>query len=219
MKQQGLFISLEGIDGCGKTTLFHALQEHWAHQNQPLVSLREPGGTPVSEAIRQVLLNPDFTNMKPETEAFLYASARAQVCREIIQPALQQGQIVLADRFTDSTLAYQGYARGLKLPFLTQLNQLCTAGTTPDLTLLLDIDPHIAQLRRSQQHQAQDRLEQEGLRFQEKVRAGYLELAQKEPQRIKILNAAHSREQLLQEALSYIQKFNPERKANHGHEQ
>lgn len=211
-KKQGIFISLEGIDGCGKTTLCNALKQAFSHTGQPLTCLREPGGTQISEAVRQILLNPAYTAMAPETEALLYASARSQVCAEIIRPALEQGHLVLADRYTDSTLAYQGYGRGLSLDFLKTLSRLCTAGLQPGLTLLLDIDPKTAILRRSERSPRQDRLEQEGLCFQEKIRNGYLSLAAENPGRIILLDASLPKGQLLQQALLHIEKYCQERK-------
>jgi len=170
MNKKGFFISLEGVDGCGKTTLIKALSKRLTEQGYTVTSLREPGGAPVSEAIRALLLDPSYTDMAPRTEALLYASARAQVCEQIIRPALSSSDFVIADRFIDSTIAYQGYGRGLDIAFLQQLNALCTDGLTPDLTLLLDIDPKIAQLRRADRESGSDRLEQEGLLFQQRIR-------------------------------------------------
>ena len=206
MNQQGWFISLEGIDGCGKTTLLRALEKHFSQRSYNVACLREPGGTTVSEAIRQLLLNPEYTDMTPQTEAFLYAAARSQVCSMRIRPALNQGHLVLADRYIDSTLAYQGYGRELNLDFLKTLNQLCTNGLKPHLTLLLDLDPVIASQRRNRESSPQDRLEQEGLAFQQKVRAGYQKLAQEDPNRIVLIDANQPKEFVKKEAIRLIER-------------
>ena len=203
---QGYFISLEGIDGCGKTTLLSKLKTYFSSRGQALTTLREPGGTVVSEAIRRLLLDPAHKSMTPSAEALLYAAARAQVRQEIIQPSLERGDIVLADRYIDSTLAYQGYGRGLALPFLQNLNDLCTAGLKPDLTLLLDLDPEAAARRQSLREDKKDRLEQEGLSFQQKIRAGYLSIAREEPERIVCLSADPPADEVFARALQVIEE-------------
>ncbi|MDD4774930.1 MAG: dTMP kinase, partial [Syntrophomonas sp.] len=166
-----------------------------------VVGIREPGGTPVSEKIRDMLLDIRNSGIIGRTEALLYAAARSQVTAEVISPALTRGQIVIADRYLDSTIAYQGYGRGLDLEFLSALNRLCTGGIYPDLTLYLDLDPEEAYQRR--QNESPDRLEQEGMEFQKRVRQGYLTLADAEP-RIHLLDAGLSRQRLLEEALQLI---------------
>ncbi len=183
--RKGLFISLEGIDGSGKTTLIQYLQDQLAAY--PLLSIREPGGTAISERIRELLLNVDNIQIYARTEAILYAAARCQVVDQLIRPALDEGKLVLADRYLDSTMAYQGYGRGLDLQFLSTLNQLCTRGLLPDATFLLDIAPEVCESRR--QNEQADRLEKEGREFQARVREGYLQLARKEPQRFYVIDA------------------------------
>jgi dTMP kinase len=200
MSNQGIFISLEGVDGSGKTTLKKHLLERLAGHHK-ILSIREPGGTKISEKIRLLLLDTANSDMLPRTEALLYAAARAQLIEEQIWPALQDGMMVIADRYTDSTLAYQGYGRGLDIDFLNQLNHLSTGGLEPDLTLLLDIDPQQGQLRRPNNNK--DRLERAGLDFLNKVRKGYLAIAATK-KRIKVLNAAKSENDLLSEALALI---------------
>lgn len=200
MSSKGYFISLEGIDGCGKSTLKEALMRELGRTHS-VVGIREPGGTPVSEKIRDMLLDIRNSGIIGRTEALLYAAARSQVTAEVISPALTRGQIVIADRYLDSTIAYQGYGRGLDLKFLSALNQLCTGGIYPDLTLYLDLDPVEAYQRR--QNESPDRLEQEGMEFQKRVRQGYLTLADAEP-RIHRLDAGLSRHRLLEEALQLI---------------
>jgi len=203
MSRNGVFISLEGVDGAGKTSLRELLMETINFDN--IISIREPGGTYISEKIRAVLLDAQNMGMAARTEALLYAAARSQVVEEIIRPALAQGKLVLADRYLDSTIAYQGYGRGLDLDFLTQLNELCTGGLKPDLTLLLDVDPWEGLRRRGGEQP--DRLEQEGIVFQQKVRQGYLEIATREPERVKVINAGREQREVLAEALGYLKEL------------
>lgn len=200
MSNRGIFISIEGVDGSGKTTLKKSLIERLALHHK-ILSIREPGGTKISEKVRLLLLDTANSDMLPRTEALLYAAARAQLIEEEILPALRAGMMVIADRYIDSTLAYQGYGRGLNVDFLNQLNHLSTGGLKPDLTLLLDIDPWQGQLRRP--HNSKDRLEQAGLNFLNKVRKGYLEIAATQ-KRIKVLDASKSETDLLNEALDLI---------------
>ncbi|SHG41662.1 thymidylate kinase [Thermosyntropha lipolytica DSM 11003] len=199
----GVFISIEGIDGSGKSSIKEGILSFLQDYNP--VGVREPGGTFISEKIRELLLDFKNSSITPRTEAFLYASSRSQLVDEVIRPALEAGKIVVADRYIDSTLAYQGYGRGLDLEFLEMLNQLCTGGLKPDLTILLDIDPEIGIKRR--RGKKEDRLEGEGLPFQEKVRAGYLELARREPERIKVIDAGRSLEEVLNDALAAVSLF------------
>ena len=205
MENKGLFISLEGIDGCGKTSVKEGLLQYFS--NFPVLSIREPGGTLISEKIREILLDEKNQEITARTEAFLYAAARSQLVEELIRPALLQGKIVLADRYLDSTIAYQGYGRGLDLGFLTTLNQLCTSGLKPHLTLLLDIDP--AEGQRRKKKDIPDRLEKEGIEFQSRVREGYLKIARQESERIKLLDAGKDFKEVLQEAIEYIEDIWP----------
>lgn len=202
MQTRGVFISLEGIDGCGKTTLKENLLALMGRKYQ-VIGIREPGGTVISEKIRDMLLDVRNDGIIGKTEALLYAAARSQLVEEVIRPALAQGKIIIADRYLDSTIAYQGYGRGLDLEYLEDLNRICTGGLKPDVTLLLDIDPMEGQNRRS--HAAPDRLEQEGLEFQARIRSGYLNLKAKEPERIKLLDARLAPEELVHEAMQHIE--------------
>lgn len=204
MNEKGCFVTLEGIDASGKTTLAAGLQEYMIEKGWPLVSLREPGGTQISEKIRQLLLDTANAGIKPWTEAVLYGAARRQLVDERIKPALESGAIVLADRYTDSTLAYQGYGRGLELKRLQELNAICSGGIKPDLTLLLDIEP--ARAKERQAGQQADRLENEGRHFQEKVRYGYLELALSDPERIRVIDASRSPQEVFEAAMSFIKE-------------
>lgn len=201
MRTRGVFISLEGIDGCGKTTLKENLLAVMRNKYQ-VIGIREPGGTVISEKIRDMLLDVRNDGIIGKTEAFLYAAARSQLVEEVIRPALDHGAIIIADRYLDSTIAYQGYGRGLDLHFLEDLNRLCTGGLKPDVTLLLDIEPVEGQKRRNRI--VPDRLEQEGLDFQTRVRDGYLEIWRKETERIKLMDARQSPGLLLEEALQHI---------------
>ena len=190
---RGLFISLEGIEGCGKSTQARLLGEHLRSQGYVTVETREPGGTPVAEKIRAVMLDGAIEPVAPETEAFLILAARRQHVAQVIEPALARGAIVLCDRFIDSTLAYQGYARGLDISMLERLNRVATHAITPNLTLLFDL-PVATGLARRRSATNQNRLDHESLRFHRKVRAGFLDLAQHHPKRIKVLSAKASKE-------------------------
>ena len=204
METKGLFISLEGIDGSGKTTLKENLFKLMSDKYE-VISIREPGGTIISEKIRAILLDVRNDNIADKTEALLYASARSQLVEEVIRPALNQGKIIIADRFIDSTTAYQGYGRGIDIQFLEDLNRLCTNGLKPDLTLLLDIDPREGERRR--RNGIPDRLEKEGIEFQNRIRNGYLKLWEREPLRIKKLDGNHNIQKLVLESYTYIKNM------------
>jgi dTMP kinase len=211
---RGKLITFEGIDGCGKTTQLRLLERILTHRG--LASTREPGGTELGKLIRAALLNVSHHKVDPLSELLLYAADRAQHVREIVVPHLAAGTLVLSDRFYDATTAYQGYGRGFDLALIKRLNELATNGLKPDLTLLFDINVatglgRIAR-RGSESHnniiEAQaDRLDQEPLEFHERVRQGYLELAQKEPERFRIIPASGSIEAvrpLVMEALQGV---------------
>jgi dTMP kinase len=185
-----LFITLEGPDGSGKTTQARLLAHWLQEEGHPVVLVREPGGTTIGERIREVLHDPAHTGMSPWTEVFLYCAARAQLVAEIIRPALAAGQTVLCDRYADSTLAYQGYGRGLDLDALRLVLYLATGGLTPDLTFCLDISPEEGLARRRAGGGEWNRLDQETVDFHRRVRTGYLELAGLEPQRWIVVDAA-----------------------------
>ncbi len=184
----GLFITLEGPEGSGKSTQIKRLRTFLKNKGYSVLYLREPGGTVIGEEIRKVLLNPRNKKMDVSTEALLYLACRAQIVREKIIPALEKGRIVISDRFNDATLAYQGYAGGLNLPFLIKLGKFATCGITPNLTFLLDIETECG-LKRSS---SGDRMEKKALKFHKKVRAGYLALARKEKKRIFLLKTNKS---------------------------
>ena len=187
---KGKFIVFEGPDGSGKTTQIKLLHKFLIDKKCDVVTTREPGGTNISEAIRNILLDPENSEMVARTEAFLYASARAQHVEELIVPAINEGKDVLCDRFVDSTLAYQGYGRNLDIEFLSQLNHLATGGLKPDLTFLLDIPPEKAKNRIRSTRDSEDRIELEAEEFHVRVRAGFLELAKDNSKKYKVIDAS-----------------------------
>ncbi len=187
-----MFITFEGLDGSGKTTQFQRAVIWLRGRGQDILTLREPGGTRIGDQIREVLHNRTYTEMTARAELLLYAASRAQLVSERIQPYLEAGGMVLCDRFSESTMAYQGYARGLDLGFLDTLIQFATQGIRPDLTLYLDIEPAEGVRRRQQGQGELTRLDVEKIDFHTKVREGYRALIAKEPERWVIINASKS---------------------------
>jgi len=185
----GLFITFEGPEGSGKTTQLRLLAEWLRAQGCDVLTTREPGGTPVGDAIRSLLLDPAYGEMSPAAEILLFSAARAQHVSEVIGPQLERGGIVLCDRFADSTLAYQGYGRELPLDQLQLITAFATGGLTPDLTFFLDL-PVIEGLRRKRRDDLDDwnRMERQELEFHERVRQGYLALAADAPERWVVLD-------------------------------
>ncbi len=186
----GLFITLEGVDGSGKSTQCELLVDALAAAGREVVHLREPGGTRLSEKIRLLVLDPGNDDMCDQCELLLYEAARAQLVCEVIRPALERGATVVCDRFYDSTYAYQAGGRGLAADVVRDANRLGSCGIVPDLTIVYDIDPNQAYRRATQD--GVDRLEGEGVRFQQLVREGYLELAKEEPDRVHVIDATGS---------------------------
>ena len=184
----GRLITFEGGEGTGKSTQIALLAERLRESGHIVVTLREPGGTSVGEAVRAVVLDTEHVTMNPRAELLLYEAARAQLVDEVIRPALDRGVIVLCDRYRDSSTAYQGHARGLSLEMVRDLNHAATGGLVPDLTILLDIDP-LEGLRRATKSAVADRLESEDLAFHERVREGFLAIARAEPERVKVVDA------------------------------
>jgi dTMP kinase len=192
---KGIFISFEGIEGTGKSTQAKLLQQSLVGLGYEVILTEEPGGTLISLRIREILLSVDHTNMKPLTELLLYNAARSQHIEEVILPALNRGAVVITDRFTDSTFAYQGYGRGIDPDLLEAIDKIATNGLRPDITMLLDLDVETG-LKRNRRINKTDRLELEDVEFHERVRKGYHELAAKEPERIKVLDASSGIEKL-----------------------
>ena len=203
----GLFISFEGSEGCGKSTQIEALAARLRSDGLDVLQAREPGGTPLGEALRQLLQHDDAGNgMLPEAELLLFAAARAQIVREKLRPALKAGKVVLCDRFVDSTTVYQGVARGLNRTNVAAVNQVATGGLQPDLTILIDLPADIGLQRARLRANGQlDRMEQEDAEFFEAVRQGYLELAKAEPNRFLVLDGSQSIETLQAEIWNAVQ--------------
>ncbi len=187
MAERGLFITLEGVDGCGKSTQGALLTDALEALGREVVRLRDPGSARLSEKIRLMLLDPGNDDMCYECELLLYEAARAQMVRELVLPALERGAVVVCDRFYDSTYAYQAAGRGLSPQMIEAANELGACGVVPDATLVFDLAAEEALGRAT--HEGADRLEAEGMRFQRRVRDGYVQLAQREPNRIRVVDA------------------------------
>ena len=194
-RPKGRFITFEGVEGSGKTTQISASAERLRRLGWTVLETREPGGTSVGEQIRDVMLNRGNQQLTALTEAFLVMAARAQHIEEVVRPALASGAVVLCDRFVDSTLAYQGYGRGLDIQALRRLNRLATAGLTPDMTLVFDVPVTIG-LQRRRAHREVNRLDMESIAFHERVRKGFLQLVREEPRRMKIVKAGGTQEEI-----------------------
>ena len=188
---RGLFITFEGPDGSGKTTQVRLFGENLKKLGFEVTTTREPGGTRISDAIRSILLDAQNTMMAPMTEAMLYAAARCQHVREVIRPAVEAGQIVICDRFYDSSVAYQAFGRGLGEEDIIKLNAFALEGLVPDLTFLLDVDA-VRGLARVGGRAKKDRLENEAVAFHEMVRNAFLTIAGREPKRVKVVDAARN---------------------------
>ncbi len=203
----GVFITVEGPEGAGKTTVLERIVKVLSQRGIDIVHTREPGGIAIAEQIRSVILNKENTDMDARTEALLYAAARRQHLVEKVIPAINRGAHVLCDRFIDSSLAYQGFARGLGVEEVGSINAFAIAEVMPDLTLLFDIRPEIG-LARIHQHTEREinRLDLEDLSFHKKVREGYLYLAEKHADRIVVIDAEQKEEVVFQQALAKIEK-------------
>lgn len=191
MSSRGLFITVEGIDGCGKSTQARLIAAALEAAGRDVLRLREPGGVKISEQIRAILLDPANAEMGDVCELLLYEAARAQLVHQVVRPALAAGKTVVCDRFYDSTTAYQAFADGLDRNMVSQANELAVDGCRPDLTLVFDLPVEDA-LRRRSGREAEDRLELKGLEFQERVAAGFRAVAVDEPDRVKLIDAGES---------------------------
>lgn len=212
MLTQGLFITFEGSEGCGKSTQIASLA-NYLQQKKPqdeIVVIREPGGTALGEKIRYLLQHQDpEISIGAKAELLLFAASRAQLVCDIIQPALERGATVLCDRFLDSTIAYQGVARALNLKDVTYINQFATEGLLPHITILLDLDVVVGRVRMSKRNNTSttiDRMEQESEAFYEAVRHGYLKLAAAEPQRWSVIDASQTPEHITQQIIMELNK-------------
>ena len=208
-----MFITLEGIEGSGKTTQIGRLVEFLEERGVECVMTRQPGGTLIGENIRSILLDPASTALEPMTELLLYLADRCQHIYELIRPCLDAGKAVVCDRYFDATVVYQGFARGLNIELIQKLHQILFDDLKPDMTLLLDLAPKVGlkrawqQLNNGQRSGHESRFEAETLAFHEKVRAGYLELARLEPERFQIINAAQSQDQVFTAISEIVASF------------
>jgi len=199
---KGMFITVEGPDGAGKTNLIKRLVKAIeAEDTRPLVVTREPGGSQIAEEIREILLTPRHMNMDPRTEALLLAAGRRQHVVEKIRPALERGDNVLSDRFVDSSIVYQGQARGIGIDVVKEINSFAVEGLKPDLTIYLDVDAEVGlnRIKHKDSNRSQDRLELEKVAFHDEVRKGYHTLIEEEPERFVVIDASQSEEDVFQE--------------------
>ena len=208
-----MFITFEGIEGSGKSTALLLLAQELERRGFDVLRTREPGGCGLGRAIRPILLDARTRSLNMRAELYLFLADRAQHVAEVIRPALEAGQIVLCDRYTDSTLAYQGYGRGLDPEKLRRINEMATGGLAPDLTLLMDLPVGLGLERAGLRNQRQGtvisegRFDAESMDFHERVRQGYLALAEEEPQRIACINAEQRPEDVLLQALSAVEDY------------
>ena len=201
--KKGLFITVEGADGCGKTTQLNLIAQYLRDMGADVLLTREPGGAQLGLELREILLHYDgFVSSK--CESFLFFADRAQHVDTVIKPAIQQGKIVVCDRYTDSTVAYQGYGKGVDISQIQYLNNLATDSLQPDLTIVFDVDSEIAQQRVGAQ---KDRLESEGIDFHARVRNGYLQIAKSEPLRVKVVDANPPVDVVFESVKSIIDDF------------
>ena len=202
---ESLFITFEGPEGAGKTTIINMVTEEFLRLGLNFISTREPGGIRIAESIRNIILNPENTEMDKRTEALLYAAARRQHLAEKVLPALEEGKIVLCDRFIDSSLAYQGVGRGIGIDEIYKINEFAINGLMPHMTIYFDLDPKVGLQR---VHQADDReinrLDLEELDFHLKVQSGYSEIIKREPNRFKVIDASKSIEEVYEATIYAI---------------
>lgn len=198
---KGMFITFEGSEGSGKSTQIELAQNYLRGKGRDVLFVREPGGVAVSEQIREILLDPKTGSISNECEMLLYMAARAQLVAEVILPALEKGQIILCDRFLDSTVAYQGYGNGLDIQKIQEVGKLATRGCAPDLTFLFDLDVKEGFDRIAR---PKDRIEARGLDYHNRVRQGYLEIARLDPRRVKLIDARNSKEDIQSQIQGYL---------------
>jgi len=194
VKGKGKFIVIEGVDGSGKSTQAYLLSKYLGERKMRVLPTREPGGTPIGERVRDILLDPNGTPMIPECEMLLYMASRAQLAGEVLKPSLERGLHVVSERYIWSSLAYQGYAGGIAIESIEEIGRLATAGLEPDLTIILDVDPEIAferdKIPAGLDQPAYDRIEKKGVEFQKKVREGFIEIARRNPEKIRVVDAS-----------------------------
>ncbi len=200
------FITIEGNDGSGKSTVIEGLKKVFEERGVDTVFTREPGGSVIAEKIRQIILDPENTAMDDKTEALLYAASRRQHLTETVIPALEQNKLVICDRFIDSSLAYQGHARGIGIEEVYNMNMFATSGMLPDLTLYILVSPEVGLSRKTHQKEL-DRLELEANSFHETVYHGYLKIAKMFPERVVLIDGEASKEEVLRQTLEVIDKY------------
>ncbi|MCC6545354.1 MAG: dTMP kinase [Nitrospirae bacterium] len=207
---EGKFITFEGIEGCGKTTQAKLLVQYLEGKGYRVLMTREPGGTAISEAVREILLSTDFSNMHPHTEVLLYLASRAQHVNEVIRPALDDGKIIVCDRFSDSTFVYQSLVRGLDMHMIKSINRFATGKLSPHLTFVLDIDPEEglrrARSRNQKNMREEDRIEKEAMDFHQRVREGYLKWAAENPDRLYVVRSDREKEEVHEEIVGLMEK-------------
>lgn len=209
---RGIFITIEGPDGSGKTTALQQVVPRLQQEmNRKVVATREPGGSPIAEKIRSLILDPSHTDMDSRTEALLYAASRRQHLIEKVLPVLESGDVIFCDRFVDSSIAYQGYARGIGEEGIREINQFATEGIEPDVTLYIDVPAEVGiqRIHANLDEREYNRLDQEKLDFHEKVRAGYQHLAQANPERIVVVDGTMSRESVAEACYHIIKNRYP----------
>jgi dTMP kinase len=197
--QRGILVTFEGIEGSGKSTQIGLTRAYVEEQGYPCLVTQEPGGSPLGEEIRKILLNRKDLSIDPLAELLLIEADRAEHVAEVIKPALENGQVILCDRYTDATVAYQGYGRGVDIDLIMELNQWATQGLTPQCTIVLDCPVDVGMARA----QGEDRFEQEGHAFHQRVREGYLQTAQQDPQRVRVVSG-NGEQGAIQEAIRRI---------------
>jgi len=202
--KKGRMIVCDGSNGAGKTTIIKTIADHLVAKGREVVTTREPGGTPVGEKIRDVLLDPNTPELCPTTELLLFAAARAQHLNEKIIPSIQAGKIVISDRFDAATISFQHYARGLPLELINQLNAIALGGFRPDINIILDLDPVVGLARVNSRGEGLDRMEREKLEFLQRARTGYLEQARLQPNRFRVIDASQPLEEVITEVLEIV---------------
>jgi len=207
-----LFITFEGVEGSGKTTQIRRLKRYLTRKGIPCKLTREPGGCPIGEKVRKILLDPKHREMVPLSETLLYEAARAQHVKEVIKPLLRKGLVVLCDRFNDATIAYQGHGRGVDLKLVERLNRLTSQRIKPDITFLLDCPSDVGLKRALQRNQRlkkekEERFEREKIQFHHRVRKGYHLIAKKEPHRVKVIDTREGQEKVFQKIRQIVDEL------------
>lgn len=203
---RGFFITLEGIDGSGKSTQRNLLARELRARGLEIIVTREPGGTAIGEGVREILVSDASVHIAPTAELLLYVAARAQHVAELIRPALDAGRIVISDRYTDSTVAFQGYGRGLKLETIGELNKVATGGLAPDLTIVFDLDPAVARARQGSRPVGGllGAFDEQHAEFHSRMRQGYLTIAQMEPSRVRVVDASGAAEETHRKVMELV---------------